>query len=225
MNETAYILNTATERSLVIMDEVGRGTGTRDGLSIAWAVSEDLLERVKCRTLFATHYHELSHIAHPRLVNRSMEVLNRDGEIRFLRRLKEGPSEESYGLYVARMAGIPEPVLRRAQAVMGQNAGIVPPVSAALSATDGTAATPVPAPLSTPAMPATDAPAIPTPLLILAREVKLLDLNTTTPLETLNHVKSWQELLSGIPALIQPFKRSPSKDKPAYLEGPGLFDS
>ena len=102
---------------------MGRGTGIRDGLSIAWAVCEDLLDRVGCRTLFATHYHELSRIAHPRLVNRSMEVLNKDGEIRFLRRLKEGPSEESHGLYVARMAGLPEPVLRRAQFVMEQEAG------------------------------------------------------------------------------------------------------
>ncbi|MDR2619403.1 MAG: DNA mismatch repair protein MutS, partial [Treponema sp.] len=90
MNETAYILHTASEKSLVIMDEVGRGTGTNDGLSIAWAVSEDLLNRVKCRTLFATHYHELSRISHPGMVNRSMEVSDQGGEIVFLRRLKDG---------------------------------------------------------------------------------------------------------------------------------------
>ena len=118
MNETAYILNTAGEKSLVIMDEVGRGTGTNDGLSIAWAVSEELLDRVKCRTFFATHYHELSLLQHPRVVNRSMEVLEKDGGIVFLRRLKEGPTAESYGLHVARLAGLSPAVLERAQQIM-----------------------------------------------------------------------------------------------------------
>jgi DNA mismatch repair protein MutS len=118
MNETAYILHTATDRSLVIMDEVGRGTGTNDGLSIAWAVSEELLDHIKCRTLFATHYHELSEITHPHMANRSMEVLDKDGELVFLRRLKEGPSSESYGLHVARLAGLPERVLVRAGRIM-----------------------------------------------------------------------------------------------------------
>ncbi|MDR3019309.1 MAG: DNA mismatch repair protein MutS, partial [Treponema sp.] len=97
MNETAFILNTATDRSLVIMDEVGRGTGTNDGLSIAWAVSEELLNRIASRTLFATHFHELSLLYHPRLANRSMEVLDKDGKIVFLRILKEGAASESYG--------------------------------------------------------------------------------------------------------------------------------
>jgi DNA mismatch repair protein MutS len=113
MNETAYILHTASEKSLVIMDEVGRGTGTNDGLSIAWAVSEELLNNIKCRTLFATHYHELSLILHPRMANRSMEVLDRDGEIIFLRRIQEGPAAESYGIHVARLAGLSEGVLER----------------------------------------------------------------------------------------------------------------
>ncbi|MDR1588554.1 MAG: DNA mismatch repair protein MutS [Treponema sp.] len=118
MNETAYILHTASEKSLVIMDEVGRGTGTQDGLSIAWAVSEELLNNIRCRTLFATHYHELSLISHPRMANRSMEVLDRDGEIVFLRRIKEGPSAESYGIHVARLAGLPKTVLERAKHIM-----------------------------------------------------------------------------------------------------------
>jgi DNA mismatch repair protein MutS len=126
MNETAYILHTATERSLVIMDEVGRGTGTDDGLSIAWAVSEELLEHIRCRTLFATHYHELARISHPRMANRSMEVLDRDGEIVFLRKLKEGPTGESYGIHVAALAGIPGRVIERAGEIMQkltENAG------------------------------------------------------------------------------------------------------
>jgi DNA mismatch repair protein MutS len=115
MNETAFILNTATERSLVIMDEVGRGTGTLDGLSIARAVCDDLLERICCRTLFATHYHELVNISHRRLANRSLEVSEKDGVIVFRRRLVEGPSGDSYGLQVARLAGLPAAVLSRAE--------------------------------------------------------------------------------------------------------------
>jgi DNA mismatch repair protein MutS len=118
MNETAFILNTATNRSLVIMDEVGRGTGTNDGLSIAWAVSEELLNRIGCRTLFATHFHELSLLSHSRLANRSMEVLDKDGKIVFLRKLKEGPAAESYGIHVARLAGLSESVLSRADEIM-----------------------------------------------------------------------------------------------------------
>ena len=114
MNETAYILNTATEESLVIMDEVGRGTATADGLSIAWAVCEELLENIRCRTLFATHYHELSRIEHARMANRSMDVCERDGKIIFLRKLREGPAEKSYGLHVAALAGLSERVLSRA---------------------------------------------------------------------------------------------------------------
>lgn len=120
MNETAHILHTATNRSLVIMDEVGRGTGTNDGLSIAWAICEELLGRIQCRTLFATHYHELSMIRHPKMANRSMEVLERGGEIIFLRKLVEGAAEESYGLHVAKLAGIPESILERAEKVMAR---------------------------------------------------------------------------------------------------------
>ncbi|MDR0315914.1 MAG: DNA mismatch repair protein MutS [Treponema sp.] len=120
MNETAYILHTATAQSLVIMDEVGRGTGTNDGLSIAWAVSEELLNRIQCRTFFATHYHELSLISHPRMANRSMEVLDQNGEIIFLRKLREGPTAESYGIHVARLAGLSDTVLERAEQIMAQ---------------------------------------------------------------------------------------------------------
>ena len=120
MNETAFILNTATEKSLVIMDEVGRGTGTNDGLSIAWAVSEELLNRIGCRTLFATHFHELSLLNHNRLANRSMEVLDKGEKIIFLRKLKEGPAAESYGIHVAKLAGIPDSILKRASEIMAR---------------------------------------------------------------------------------------------------------
>lgn len=117
MHETAYILNTATPKSLVIMDEVGRGTGTLDGVSIAWAVSEQLLDVLRCRTLFATHYHELTSMKHSRMINLSMAVLENEGEIVFLKRLQAGPAAGSYGLHVAKLAGIPEAVLARAKAL------------------------------------------------------------------------------------------------------------
>lgn len=118
MNETAHILRNASRRSLVIMDEVGRGTGTNDGLAIAWAVCEELLEGIGCRTLFATHYHELSRIQHPRLANRSMDVAEEDGQIIFLKRLKEGATEQSYGIHVARLAGLPINVIDRASSIL-----------------------------------------------------------------------------------------------------------
>ncbi|MDR2481950.1 MAG: DNA mismatch repair protein MutS [Spirochaetaceae bacterium] len=118
MNETAYILNTATESSLVIMDEVGRGTGTLDGLSIAQAVCETLIERVRCRTFFATHYHELAEMENPRLIQQSMRVDEVDGRIVFRRKLIDGPAAESYGLHVARIAGVDEAVLKRAEQIM-----------------------------------------------------------------------------------------------------------
>ncbi|MDR2151028.1 MAG: DNA mismatch repair protein MutS [Spirochaetaceae bacterium] len=118
MNETAAILNTATEKSFVIMDEVGRGTGTNDGLAIAWAVSEELLSRIQCRTLFATHYHELSRLSHSKKINLSMEVLDKEEGLVFLRRIQEGAVAKSYGIYVARLAGLSEHVRLRAEAIM-----------------------------------------------------------------------------------------------------------
>jgi DNA mismatch repair protein MutS len=118
MNETAYILRTATARSLVIMDEVGRGTGTRDGLSIAQAVSEYLFGRIKAKTLFATHYHELTALDDPAIVNLSLEVLEKKGQIIFLKRIKSGPAENSYGIHVASLAGLPREVILRAQEIL-----------------------------------------------------------------------------------------------------------
>lgn len=114
MHETAGILNNATARSLVIMDEVGRGTGTLDGLSIAWAVAEYLLDTVHCRTLFATHFHELTQLAHKGLANYSMSVEETNETIVFLKRIKQGPATGSYGIHVARLAGLPHSVLKRA---------------------------------------------------------------------------------------------------------------
>jgi DNA mismatch repair protein MutS len=122
MHETAYILNTATSKSLVIMDEVGRGTGTLDGVSIAWAVSEYLLTRIQCRTLFATHYHELTSMENPHLINMSMAVLENRGEIVFLKQLVAGPAAGSYGIHVAGLAGIPQEVLDNARSLQSKMA-------------------------------------------------------------------------------------------------------
>ncbi len=118
MTETAYILRTATEKSFVIMDEVGRGTSTEDGLSIAWAVSEYLLNALKCKTLFATHYHELTRLNHPRLQLLCMAVSEENDKITFLRKIKEGASENSYGIHVASLAGVPQSVIKRANEIL-----------------------------------------------------------------------------------------------------------
>lgn len=120
MTETARILKSATEKSLVIMDEVGRGTSTEDGLSIAWAVSEHLLNSLKCKTLFATHYHELTRLEHDSMKLLCMAVSENGSDIVFLRKVIEGASENSYGIHVARLAGIPEQVISRAQTILEQ---------------------------------------------------------------------------------------------------------
>ncbi len=114
MNETANIIRSATNKSLIIMDEVGRGTGTRDGLAIAWAVVEYLLNRLKAIVLFATHYHELTQIRGKGLVNMSMDVIEQGGDIVFVKHVVEGPADQSYGVHVARLAGIPEEIIERA---------------------------------------------------------------------------------------------------------------
>ena len=120
MTETANILNNATRRSLVILDEVGRGTSTYDGLSLAWAIAEDLHDRVGCRALFATHYHQLVDLAGEGrgIVNQRVAVREWGDEIVFLHRIEPGGTDRSYGLHVARLAGIPPAVLARAQAVL-----------------------------------------------------------------------------------------------------------
>jgi len=120
MVETAAILNQATERSLVVLDEIGRGTATFDGLSIAWATVEYLHDRAKCRALFATHYHELTALA-GRLngvANHTMEVKDWQDEIVFLHKVKPGAAEASYGIQVAKLAGLPKPVIDRARQVL-----------------------------------------------------------------------------------------------------------
>jgi DNA mismatch repair protein MutS len=120
MVETAAILNQAGERSLVILDEIGRGTATYDGLSIAWAAVEHLHERNRCRALFATHYHELTALAAklPDLACHTMRVKEWRGEVVFLHEVASGAADRSYGIHVAKLAGLPPAVVKRAEEVL-----------------------------------------------------------------------------------------------------------
>jgi DNA mismatch repair protein MutS len=120
MRETANILRTATSRSFVILDEVGRGTSTYDGLAIAWAVAEYLDEVIACRSLFATHYHELTEFAEASATaeNHCVSARQQDGEVVFLHRVTQGAASRSYGVAVAQLAGLPEAVLARARALL-----------------------------------------------------------------------------------------------------------
>jgi DNA mismatch repair protein MutS len=168
---------------------VGRGTGTKDGLSIAWAVCEELLDHIKCRTLFATHYHELSLIAHSRMANRSMEVLDREGEIVFLRKLKEGAAAESYGLQVARLAGLPEGVLQRAGRIMARLKENEQALQGAL-------------PPGFPAEEDSPLPGLPRDdryekIGPVIEDLQSLDLNRMTPLEAIARIHAWQSSLEG----------------------------
>jgi DNA mismatch repair protein MutS len=120
MNETANILNNATSKSLIILDEIGRGTSTFDGLSIAWSVAEFLHNEVKAKTLFATHYHELTELAAtcPGVKNYNVAVREWSDQIIFIRKIVEGGTDKSYGIHVARLAGLPRPVIERAKEVL-----------------------------------------------------------------------------------------------------------
>jgi DNA mismatch repair protein MutS len=122
MTETARILNTATPRSLVILDEIGRGTSTYDGISLAWSVAEQLHEQIGCRTLFATHYHELTDLAGslPRVKNLNVAVREWQDEVVFLHKIVEGAADKSYGIHVARLAGVPREVVERAKDILAQ---------------------------------------------------------------------------------------------------------
>jgi len=121
MTETANILNNATLRSLIVLDEIGRGTSTFDGLSLAWSIVEHLHNQVGAKTLFATHYHELTELAQrlPRLKNFNVAVREWRDQIVFLRKIVEGGTDKSYGIHVARLAGVPREVLERAKVILG----------------------------------------------------------------------------------------------------------
>ncbi len=179
MSETSAILHTATARSLVLLDEIGRGTSTWDGVSIAWAVSEHLHDRVGCKTVFATHYHELTQLADELVSVRNYNVVVKEvgDEILFLHRLQPGGADRSYGIEVGRLAGLPAPVIARARALLRLLEG--EDLAAALAGHAPKASRPA----------ATEAPQLglfstgaPHPLL---QQLAALDPNQMTPLEGL----------------------------------------
>ncbi|PYJ37517.1 MAG: DNA mismatch repair protein MutS, partial [Verrucomicrobia bacterium] len=149
MNETSNIVNNATERSLVILDEIGRGTSTFDGLSIAWSVAEFLHDKIKARTLFATHYHELTKLAEDRtgVCNFNVAVREWNEQIIFLRKIIPGGADKSYGIHVARLAGLPKEILDRAKDILAH-----------LEKPDGAAAQPAKRKRSTKGMPQPEKP-------------------------------------------------------------------
>ncbi len=196
MSETSAILHTATARSLVLLDEIGRGTATWDGLSIAWAVSEHLHERVGCKTVFATHYHELTQLADEFVSVRNYNVaVQETGErILFLHRLRPGGADRSYGIEVGRLAGLPAPVIARARALLKVLEGeqLVPALGsvatgAALGAAPGAAPAVGGAAKSRRAAPAPDqfglfTVVVPDPLVLRLQGV---DTDALTPLQAL----------------------------------------
>ena len=192
MTETANILHAATKKSLVIMDEVGRGTSTEDGLAIARAVSEYLLDTIGCKTFFATHYHELSRMEHPSLKMLCMDVLEQNGSVVFLRKVKEGVTGNSYGIHVAKLAGIPQAVIDRAnvilshiQALANDNPVILDDVPAKSSESEKTlAAAPVNLGLFSDEE-------------IIISEILSVDTDNLTPLNALQIIARWKKALSG----------------------------
>jgi DNA mismatch repair protein MutS len=184
MSETSAILHSASDRSLVLLDEIGRGTSTFDGVAIAWAVTEHLHNRVGCKTVFATHYHELTQLtdelAHAR--NWNVAVREVGDEVVFLHRLEAGGADRSYGIHVGRLAGLPEAVVTRAWEVLRL-----------LEA--GHHLTPAPAPAAPDAAQlGLFAAAAPHPMV---DELRRLDLDTLSPLEALNRLAAWQRSLGG----------------------------
>ncbi|MFZ5428002.1 MAG: DNA mismatch repair protein MutS [Thermodesulfobacteriota bacterium] len=202
MMETARILRQATRKSLVILDEIGRGTSTFDGLALAWAVVEDLCGRGQkpgskepggIRALFATHYHELTQLEGklPGLRNVNIAVKEFKGDIIFLRRLVPGPSDRSYGIEVARLAGVPARVVQRAKDVL---AGLEK------KARDAKHFAQAPPPASQsllPGMPSKDAPGVGRPEHPLIEELRQLQLDAITPLEALNILGGLKARWSG----------------------------
>jgi DNA mismatch repair protein MutS len=191
MNETANILNNATSRSLVILDEIGRGTSTYDGLSIAWAVAEYLHDRKKigAKTLFATHYHELTDLAltFKGVKNYNIAVREWNDQIIFLYKIIEGSTDRSYGIQVARLAGLPEEVIQRAKEILSNlereelNEVGKPKLSRSVKVQS-------------------EKPDKQLSLFLTAsdtvlKEIKTLDISSTTPLEALNKLAKWRERL------------------------------
>ena len=187
MNETANILNNATERSLIILDEIGRGTSTFDGISIAWAVAEYLHNnpQVRARTLFATHYHELTELEMnlPGVKNYNVAVKEWNDEIIFLRKIVPGGTDKSYGIHVARLAGLPRKVIERAKDILNTLEEGCIREDKLPQPEDGAGKSGGPQQLSLFEM-------RPDPI---AEEIKLLDLDSMTPIEAFNKLREFRE--------------------------------
>jgi len=184
MTETALILHNATARSLIVLDEIGRGTSTFDGLSIAWAVSEHLVNRVGAKTLFATHYHHLNELAEilPRVRNYRITVKEEADDIVFLRRIVPGGTDRSYGIQVARLAGLPGEVIERAKEVLAQ---LETEDLGAKAAPSRAAAARVSPPIQLQLFEAAEHP--------LARALKSVNVDEMTPVEALVRLKELRE--------------------------------
>ena len=180
MTETARILRSATDRSLVIMDEVGRGTSTEDGLSIAWAISEYLLNAIRCKTLFATHYHELTRMEHPLMKKQCMAVNESGEDVVFLRKVVSGSSENSYGIHVARLAGIPDSVIVRANDILS-------------SIQNGVEKTVIPEKKE----PSFSSGSLFSDEELILNEILSADIDNLTPIKALQLVSRWKSTLSG----------------------------
>ena len=194
MNETARILRAATERSFIILDEIGRGTSTEDGRAIAWAVCEHLLNVVGAQTLFATHLRELTEIRHPRAANYSMQVEDDGREVVFLKRVEPGAADQSYGVHVAALAGVPDAVVARARELLQELRG------ASGASADGGRGGGAPRAAETDAEGESSAPAYRQGGLFSAHElvgraVAALDVDATTPLAALQLLARWQREL------------------------------
>lgn len=192
MTEAARILNTATRRSLVILDEIGRGTSTYDGVSLAWAVVEHLHDRIGCRTLFATHYHELTDLERTLAGVKNLNVAVREWEeeVVFLHKIIDGAADKSYGIQVARLAGVPREVIERAKQILSDleeehlNGDGSPKLARRATGRRGheyqlTLFGPVEHPL--------------------LDKIRAVDVNRLTPLEALGMLQTWQEELADQP--------------------------
>ena len=184
MTETAHILNCATAHSLILLDEIGRGTSTYDGLSIAWAIAEYIQDpgRLGARTLFATHYHEMTQLAELRegITNYCVAVQEKNGEVLFLRKIIPGGADRSYGIHVAQLAGLPDLVIERAKAVLVQ-------LESSSSSSSSPSVVGAQQPLTFDAT-------LPSPHPML-EEVRQMDLFSMTPLDALNRLAALQQQL------------------------------
>ncbi|MGI5830428.1 MAG: DNA mismatch repair protein MutS [Bradymonadia bacterium] len=204
MTETAHILQHATKKSLVILDEIGRGTATYDGLSLAWAIAEHLLTKTRARTLFATHYHELTELEniHSGVKNCSVAVKEYKQDIIFLRKLIDGAANRSYGIQVARIAGIPQSVIERAQSIL-HTLETHTHNDLGKKDNDATKSHPTPRPVNVQAsLFAETTPELVKPVTkhdVLSQdfldEFNHLGLDTTSPIQALNWLYKWQRRL------------------------------